>query len=54
MVANETIEKYVEEGKSSIVIGNRQVQKTWTHVDKIEGEDPVDYQNIGVVGFNFN
>ena len=37
-----------------IFVGSRQVQKTWTHVDKIEGEEPVDYQNIGVVGFNFN
>ena len=53
VVAKETIEKYVEEGKS-VIVGNRQVQKTWTHVAKIEGDEPVDYKNIGVVGFNFN
>ena len=53
MVAKETIKRYVEENKS-VVIGNKQVQKTWTHVAKIEGEEPVDYRNIGVVGFNFN
>ena len=48
VVAKETIEKYVEDGKS-VTIGNRQVQKTWTHVTKIEGDEPVDYKNIGVV-----
>ena len=53
VVAKETIERYVRERKS-VTIGNRQVQKTWTHIDSIEGEEPVDYKHIGVVGFNFN
>lgn len=53
VIAKDTIKRYVEERKS-VTIGNRQVRKTWTHVAGIEGEEPVDYKNIGVVGFNFN
>ena len=42
VVAKETIEKYVHERKS-VTIGNRHVQKTWTHVGSIEGDEPVNY-----------
>ena len=42
VVAKETIEKYVHERKS-VTIGNCQVQKTWTHIGSIKGEEPVDY-----------
>ena len=53
VVAKESIDRYVRDRKS-VTVGNREVQKTWTHVESIEGEEPQDYTNIGVVGFNFN
>ena len=53
VVAKQTIQQCVRDRKS-VTVGNRQVQKTWTHVGAIEGDEPVDYRNVGVVGFNFN
>ena len=53
VVTKETIEKYVHEQKS-VTIGNCHVQKTWTHVGSIEGDEPIDYRHVGVVGFDSN